>query len=69
LVRERLTQPSHTIKFTSAVATSLFALRPILPEFLRRHPKIRMIQHTTDDQVDIVGESYDLAIRACGSAV
>ena len=64
LVRERLSEPSGTVKFTTAVATSLFALRPILPEFIRRYPKIQIVQHTSDDQVDIVGGSYDLAIRA-----
>jgi DNA-binding transcriptional LysR family regulator len=63
-VRERLLEPSGVVKFTTAVATSLFALRPILPEFIRRYPKIQMIQHTSDDQVDIVGGSYDVAVRA-----
>src|ERR1700682_141673 len=65
-VRERLVEPSGTIRFTTAVATSLFAMRPILPEFIRRYPKVSMIQHTTDDQIDIVGGSYDLAVRAHG---
>ena len=64
VVRERLSEPSGTVKFTTAVATSLFALRPILPEFIRRYPKIQIVLHTSDDQVDIVGGSYDLAIRA-----
>jgi DNA-binding transcriptional LysR family regulator len=63
-VRERLTEPNGTIRFTTAVATSLFAIGPILPEFIRRHPKVNVIQHTSDDQVDIVGGSYDLAVRA-----
>jgi DNA-binding transcriptional LysR family regulator len=63
-VRERLVEPSGTIRFTTAVATSLFAMRPILPNFIRRYPKVRVIQHTSDDQVDIVGGSYDLAVRA-----
>lgn len=36
-------EPSGVIKFTTAVATSLFALRPILPDFIRRYPKIQMI--------------------------
>jgi DNA-binding transcriptional LysR family regulator len=63
-VRERLSEPSGVVKFTTAVATSLFALRPILPEFIRRYPKIQMIQHTSDDQIDIVGGSYDVAVRA-----
>ncbi|HEY4885005.1 MAG TPA: LysR substrate-binding domain-containing protein [Myxococcales bacterium] len=63
-VRERLIEPCGTIRFTTAVATSLFAMRPILPEFIRHHPKVSVVQHTSDDQIDIVGESYDLAVRA-----
>jgi len=63
-VRERLVEPSGTIRFTTAVATSLFVIRPILPAFIRRHPKINMILHTSDDQIDIVGGNYDLAVRA-----
>jgi DNA-binding transcriptional LysR family regulator len=63
-VRERLLEPSGTIRFTTAVATSLFALRPLVPDFIRRHPKINLIQHTSDETVDIVGGSYDLAVRA-----
>jgi DNA-binding transcriptional LysR family regulator len=65
-VRQRLVEPSGTIRFTTAVATSLYALRPILPHFIRRFPKVRVIQHTSDDQIDIVGGSYDLAVRAHG---
>jgi DNA-binding transcriptional LysR family regulator len=63
-VRERLIEPCGTIRFTTAVATSLFALRPILPEFIRHHPKVSVVQHTSDDPIDIVGGSFDLAIRA-----
>jgi DNA-binding transcriptional LysR family regulator len=63
-VRERLVEPCGTVRFTTSVAMSLYALRPIVPEFIRRHPKINLIQHTTDDQVDIVGRSFDLAVRA-----
>jgi DNA-binding transcriptional LysR family regulator len=63
-VRGRLAEPSGSIRFTSAVATSLFALRPILPDFIRSYPKINVIQHTSDDQVDIVGGGYDIALRA-----
>lgn len=63
-VRERLKEPSGTIRFTTAVATSLFAIRPILSSFVRKHPKIRIVMHTSDEPIDIVGGSYDLAIRA-----
>jgi DNA-binding transcriptional LysR family regulator len=53
-VRERLVEPSGTIRFTTAFATSLFAIRPILPDFIRRYPKFSVIQHTSDNQIDIV---------------
>jgi DNA-binding transcriptional LysR family regulator len=36
----------------------------MLSDFIRRHPKVNVILHTSDDQVDIVGGSYDLAVRA-----
>jgi DNA-binding transcriptional LysR family regulator len=63
-VRERLTEPSGTIRFTTAVATSLFVMRPVLPAFLRRYPKVRVVQYTSDEQADIGGGSFDLAVRA-----
>jgi DNA-binding transcriptional LysR family regulator len=64
-VRGRLAEPSGTIRFTVAVATSLFAMRQILPDFIRRYPKINVTQHVvSDEQVDIAGVNYDLALRA-----
>jgi DNA-binding transcriptional LysR family regulator len=63
-VRERLVEPSGTIRFTTAVATSLFAMRQILPDFIHRYPKISVIQHISDDQIDIAGGSCDLALRS-----
>jgi DNA-binding transcriptional LysR family regulator len=65
-VRQRLAEPSGTIRFTTAVATAQFAMKEMLPEFIRRFPKVNVVQHATDDYVDIVAESYDLAIRAHG---
>jgi DNA-binding transcriptional LysR family regulator len=63
-VRERLAEPSGTLRFTTAVATSLFAMRHIIPDFIHRYPKISVIQHISDDQVDIAGGSFDLALRS-----
>jgi len=63
-VRERLVEPRGTIRFTTAVATSLFAMRQILPDFIHRYPKISVIQRISDDQIDIAGGSYDLALRS-----
>jgi len=52
-VRERLVEPCGIVRFTTAVATSLFAMRPILPEFIRHHPKVSVVQHTSDERIDI----------------
>ena len=46
------------------MATMQFAMRDILPEFLIRYPKVNVVAHATDQNVDIVGENYDVAIRA-----
>lgn len=62
-VRQRLTEPSGVIRLTTAVEIAQFALRDLLPIFLDRHPKVRIIEIATDRYVDIVGEGFDLAIR------
>jgi DNA-binding transcriptional LysR family regulator len=46
------------------VATAQYALRGIVADFLIRYPKINVVGHATDLNVDIVGENYDLAVRA-----
>ena len=62
-VRQRLTEPSGVIRLTTAVEIAQFALREILPVFLNRYPKVRIVEIATDRYVDIVGEGFDLAIR------
>lgn len=63
-VLERMSEPSGTIRFTTAAATSMFALMPLLPDFIRKYPRINLIQHVSDDPVDIVRGNYDVAVRA-----
>ena len=63
-IRHRLNEPTGTVRCTAAVATMQFAMRDIVPDFLVRYPKINVVAHATDQHVDIVGENYDVAIRA-----
>jgi DNA-binding transcriptional LysR family regulator len=63
-IRHRLSEPTGTVRCTSAVATMQFALRGIMADFLVRYPKVNVVAHATDQNVDIVGENYDVAIRA-----
>src|SRR5579864_3786489 len=41
-----------------------FAMRDIVADFLVRYPKVSVVAHATDQYVDIVGENFDVAIRA-----
>ncbi|WP_447649201.1 LysR substrate-binding domain-containing protein [Pseudomonas abietaniphila] len=62
-VRQRLHEPSGTIRITTAVEIAQFALRDLLPVFLNKYPKVQIIEISTDRLVDIIGEGIDLAIR------
>ena len=63
-IQQRLAEPMGTVRFTCGVATAQFALRQIVADFLVQYPKITVVGHATDQNVDIVGENYDVAIRA-----
>jgi DNA-binding transcriptional LysR family regulator len=63
-IRHRLNEPTGTVRFTAAVATMQFAMGDMVPDFLLRYPNVNVVAHATDQNVDIVGENYDVAIRA-----
>ena len=62
-IRQHLSEPSGVVRITTPVAIAQFALRDLLPAFLARYPKVRIVQHATDVQVDIIAEGFDLALR------
>ncbi len=68
-IRHRLNEPAGTVRCTAAVATMQFAMRDIVADFLVRHPKVNIVAHATDQNVDIIGENYDVAIRAHSDAL
>src|ERR1700757_3997159 len=63
-IRHRLSEPTGTVRCTAAGATMQFAMRDIVAAFLVRYPKVNVVAHATDQNVDVVGENYDVAIRA-----
>jgi DNA-binding transcriptional LysR family regulator len=63
-IRHRLSEPMGTVRCTAAVATMQFAMRDIVPDFLLRYPKVHIVAHATDQNVDIVADNFDVAIRA-----
>jgi DNA-binding transcriptional LysR family regulator len=62
-VRQRATGPSGVIRMTTAVEIAQFALKDLIPTFLKLHPQVRIVEITTDALVDIVADGFDLAVR------
>ncbi|KAA0695474.1 LysR family transcriptional regulator [Neorhizobium sp. P12A] len=63
-IRHRLTEPTGTVRCTAGVATMQFAMSGIIADFLLRFPKVNVVAHAADRTVDIVGENFDIAVRA-----
>ncbi|WP_259666939.1 LysR substrate-binding domain-containing protein [Rhizobium lentis] len=63
-IRHRLTEPTGTVRCTAGVATMQFAMADIIADFLVKYPKVNVFAHAADRTVDIVGENFDLAVRA-----
>ena len=56
-----------TLRVTTSFALSQFMLAPLLPKFLRQHPKVSIRVDVTNRYVDLIKEGYDLGVRAHGS--
>jgi DNA-binding transcriptional LysR family regulator len=62
-IKQRLSEPSGTIRLTTAAEVAQFALRDIIPSFLKTNPKVQIVEVATDRMVDIIGEGFDIALR------
>jgi len=51
------------VRLSVAKAAYLLVLKPILPKFRERHPRIEIECNFDDRRVDIVGEGFDAGIR------
>lgn len=57
-------EPSGRLKVGCPVSFGLSQLRPLLPAFTRRYPKIQLELVLDDRKADIIQDGYDLVIRA-----
>lgn len=62
-LRQSAGEVTGTLRVTMSAAFGREYISALLPEFLARHPKLRLFAHLSDEMVDVVGEGYDLAIR------
>jgi DNA-binding transcriptional LysR family regulator len=64
LVRQRLVEPSGTVRLTAAVPVVQFQLAPHLPALAREWPRLLLQLHASDRFVDLVQEGFDIAVRS-----
>lgn len=60
MVRE---EPRGTIRVTCPVTVAQTTIGPLMPQFLQRHPHVRVDMLVTNRVVDLVQEGIDVALR------
>lgn len=63
---ERAEQPSGLVRVTAPPDLATVVLPEVLAQFALRYPEVSFELHITNAIVDLVGEGFDLAIRAVG---
>lgn len=56
-------KPCGTIRASCPVALAQASLAPILPAFLGAYPAVRLELHVSNRRVDVLAESFDVALR------
>jgi DNA-binding transcriptional LysR family regulator len=55
-------EPAGVLKVSMGLTIGLDYIVPLLPEFLRRYPKVHPDWHFESRQVDLIGQGFDAAI-------
>ena len=55
-------EPAGALKVSMSLTFGIDHILPLLPDFMRRYPRIRPDWHFENRQVDLVAEGYDAAI-------
>ncbi|WP_203322420.1 LysR substrate-binding domain-containing protein [Pseudoxanthomonas beigongshangi] len=64
IVRQRVAEPSGTVRITASVPVAQEQLAAHLPRLAQRFPRLCLQLDVTDRFVDVVQEGYDIAVRS-----
>lgn len=56
-------EPRGVIKVSAPVSLAEDILSQLLPEFMRKHPKVRLQMQVSNRRVDVINEGVDVALR------
>lgn len=62
-LRQSGVEATGTLRVTTSASFGRQYLSPLLPEFMRRHPQVRISVDLDDRVQDLISAGYDLAIR------
>ncbi len=54
---------SGRVSLSCSVGVAQFGLQQLLIEFLRQNPKVELIEHVTNQKVDLISSGIDMAVR------
>jgi DNA-binding transcriptional LysR family regulator len=62
-VLDQSAAPRGRVRMAAPMSFGIAHVAPILPEFMKQHPEVEIDLHVSDEQVDVVGGGFDLALR------
>lgn len=62
--RSQMERPTGELRISAPVVFGRTFIGPILAEFLKDYPELKVNLHLSDQHVDLIGERIDVAIRA-----
>ncbi|QWF15713.1 LysR family transcriptional regulator [Lysobacter capsici] len=62
-LRQARSEPSGLLRVTTSASFGRQYISPLLPEFQRRYPLVRLSVNLNDERLDLIASGMDLAIR------